>query len=91
MGIMILILTVSYLAVIVLFLVFGHLRYRKRIKDLDADKESTYQYYCPTCKGFFKVRYYIEEIKPMYSVECPYCRNDVAAFIINFNDASRRN
>lgn len=91
MKLMILILAVSYLVVIGLFMVYGHLRYKKRIKDLGAIKDMIYQYYCPTCKNFFKVRYYIKEIKPMDSVECPFCKNNIAAFIINYNDASRIN
>jgi C4-type Zn-finger protein len=91
MEIMILTLTVSYLALLVLLLLFGHLLYRKRIKDLNTGKNATYRYYCPTCKQYFRVIYYVKNAEPLYSVECPFCKNDTAAFIIEDNDTPHRN
>jgi DNA-directed RNA polymerase subunit RPC12/RpoP len=91
MELIMIILGVFYFVIIVLFLGYGHLRYRKKIKDIEANRDSTYLYYCPTCTRHFNVTYYIKELEPMDSVECPYCLNSVAAFIINENDTSRRN
>jgi hypothetical protein len=91
MELIILILAVSYLALLVLFGIFGHLIYKKRIRDLNTNRKIIYQYYCPNCTRFFKVRYYIEEVEPLNSVECPFCRNNVAAFIIDLNDSPHRN
>lgn len=77
---MISLLATSYFIVVVLYIVVCLLMGNNR-------DTKTYRYYCSTCCNHFKVVYH--EIEPLKSVECPFCKNNVEAYLV-INNVSHR-
>ncbi len=72
---------ICYVAGIGLLLVYGYLKHKNQ------DSDATYQYFCTACKRHFDVVYHsMTDTRPLDMVECPFCKNDVPALIVDSNE-----
>lgn len=81
----------AYIALIVVLLLIGHIRFLKRDKRSTETDKVKYHYFCVNCKKDFYVVYenVPQDIVPFEKVKCPYCNNNGAAVLLGQNKGVR--